>query len=191
MTNKNDQCQKLRGLNSVKTSQNDLRKDLRVKIENFEQYVDFVKQVSSKYNMLVVQLHTYIFEFGTDVVPYFRLLWSPDKLAPMLSFHVDTRNSDAVQFYCQLHSMADNVMLLESYYVSQAGEISLGDEAYVAAQVDYEANYIESTTEALVPETQEEPAAFISATPIYTPGDPRGEEQKKLIKKRKQGLTNL
>lgn len=165
-----------------------------MKIENFEQYVAFVRQVAAKYEMMVVQIHTYIFEFGTDIVPYFRILWSPDKQSPMISFHVDTRNSDAIQFFNQVQSIAENVVLLESYYVSEVGETTMGDNAYIAAQVEAEASLIETTTQAILPEEsegEEGPAAFISSIPVYTYRDPRGLAQYKAQKKLKQGMGDL
>lgn len=153
-------------------------------ISTHEDYMTFVVAMAEKHGMFAYEVHPHVHEIGSETVPYFRLMWHAEQASPMISFHIETRNSDAIQYYASAKNMCPNLILGESYYTTYNGETFVGEDADIANQMDREGEMTETTTQTVINEAADA-AILIVNTPIYHAEDPKAKEQARLLRKRK------
>jgi hypothetical protein len=153
-------------------------------IKNIEEFTDFSIEVATQLQLILYEVHPHIFELGSDIAPYFQLIWNANQMAPVISMHVQTSNVESIQFYIVAKNLCENLLLSQSYYTTLEGETLYGTDAEIADQMDRETQNMETTTQTRVDES-EEPAIYVWNTPTYHAADPRAKERAEALKKRR------
>ena len=153
--------------------------------DHFEQLIDMIY---TDHSLDVLSIHDHIVEFviPNANLPVFRLIFNEQAGSIIVSFCVTTSPSVAIQFSNYLKERFKLIELTDEYYENTKGETFVGQEAYVAYEMDLSDNAFQESSNSFTINTKENPVTLILSYPIYPAWDKRAWEIYEDFKKRKQ-----
>lgn len=153
--------------------------------DNFEQLIEMI-YVDHGFDVLNIHDHIVEFVIPEANMPIFRLIFNKAAGAMIISFCVTTAPSVAVQITKYIHARFKLVEVTEEYYENSKGETFVGQEAYIAYEMDLSNDIIDENSNSFTIDTKKHPVTIVLSYPIYPAWDKRAHGVYEEFKKRKQ-----
>lgn len=154
-----------------------------------EEYNKFLAIVSSEHGLEIYQEHPHVSEFCISEVPLFKLIYINKTGDILLSFHINANINTSISLHDFIKSKCPLITLVDEYYVDSLNETHVGQDAYIAYELDAEKELIKQQSGEIFIDTEKDFVNLISNYPIYYAGTKKALEDHRNFLKRKRILT--
>lgn len=151
-------------------------------------FIDLINIIAQEQDLRIVEHHECIYEFWLPnvEVALFRLLFHEQSGDIIISFHASASPSSSIQILEYIRGKFKLVKITEEYYVSQDGEVFVGQDAYASMEMEQEDSIVQNIENEDMMAEVDGLVTIVSNYPIYPAWDKKAWDEYKEFKKRKK-----